>query len=1286
MRKTLLFLFLLAVSISAAFAQTFRIAEGLQPPVGMQSPNAANLGAFGNVTVSQFTGAPNIEVPVYTVQEGSLSVPITLRYNASGFRPDEHPGWVGMGWSLHAGGVITRVVNRMPDEYADPVQPVRSLIPALGFYYTNEILNPTATTWDSRDNLNDIASRLPGSRFLGAYPYPNSNYTTVYPDSEPDEFSFVFPGVSGSFYKDSDGDGTLQGRGTWKVRCDQPVKVEVNSPADPLVTVPFRTGYGASVPNGSVWANYNGQYPKTFIGFTLTTADGTKYVFGHTQGASLPAERTAIEYSIDLFNQTNDYWTANAWYLTKIISLGGDEITFTYQRESGTNPGRFISQLYNYVNDEIQVEQGTSTYDPDWAVTIQQYLQIIDGYFSVVQSCISGQFTNEDDSVMGKLVAPVYLSSISCRLGEVQFNRSLSKELRYIPEIAYKKFYPYGDGGPIGQTKYPFIVAPKNPNSTSAASYTNSIARLQWQKLDDIVIKAQGQLLKTVHLTYSDNPALSNNDALAAKQRLTLLAVNEVGRDGTSKPAHRFSYYNEAQGGLQTVYGVSQGLPNYLMLASDHWGFYNNTAPQTSPTTLSATPNFPDYTNLSTYYPSRQPNENSTVFLRGMLTRVTYPTGGYTDFDYEQHRYGSRVDTMRTFMDPAQTSAQAAGGVRIKKITSATVANPGPGEQVITEYYYVNGYTPGANQLPSSGVLGSQIKYGYRKRAFPVRYDASARQQGYYRTSVFSSQSVLPACGNAQGSHVGYSQVVEKRSDGSYTKYYFTNFSANFDSDTNLNLDSSHFDEPPVASLERSIDGNRVVTYNQFSSRAHERGLLLQSASYSNAGACVQRRRIQYASYANGTSTDYARIIAGRQLNQCGVVYYALQGASYKLFTYAFLPSQETVTTFDAAGNNGVAVNQAYQYKSYLNRTVNVRAAETTTTSTGASQSVRYKYAFELASPPTGATDPVARALSAMTGLYLLNSPVETVTSRNGNITGATVQTYTFPGTSATMVKPYQTWQLEPTQPIADNQYVRAAFTGSGGTASFTLDPNLRLKRTCTGYDSRGNLLGLQSEGASSTAYLWDYAKSLPVAIAKNAAPNQVAYAGFEADVNRQFVGNSYQILDPNNWDYDPRSGQTTHLQGGRGFTGHGFYRLDGGWGLGRNNLPAGDYEVSFWAKGGLANIAVFADQELGRYEGPANTNDQNYRFVRFRVHVNQGNGVNIDAYGRQVDIDDVRLYPVAAQMMSYTHDPLVGTTSTSDAANRPTFFEYDGLQRLKMTRDAEGNIVKHLEYHYKQQ
>lgn len=44
-------------------------------------------------------------------------MPLALNYDASGVRPDEHPGWVGMNFSLSAGGVITRTVNNLPDEF-----------------------------------------------------------------------------------------------------------------------------------------------------------------------------------------------------------------------------------------------------------------------------------------------------------------------------------------------------------------------------------------------------------------------------------------------------------------------------------------------------------------------------------------------------------------------------------------------------------------------------------------------------------------------------------------------------------------------------------------------------------------------------------------------------------------------------------------------------------------------------------------------------------------------------------------------------------------------------------------------------------------------------------------------------------------------------------------------------------------------------------------------------------------------------------------------------------------
>src|ERR1700744_2800335 len=53
------------------------------------SPEAAELGKYGNVPVSLFTGTPAISIPVFELQGKRLSLPVTLTYNASGFKPEE---------------------------------------------------------------------------------------------------------------------------------------------------------------------------------------------------------------------------------------------------------------------------------------------------------------------------------------------------------------------------------------------------------------------------------------------------------------------------------------------------------------------------------------------------------------------------------------------------------------------------------------------------------------------------------------------------------------------------------------------------------------------------------------------------------------------------------------------------------------------------------------------------------------------------------------------------------------------------------------------------------------------------------------------------------------------------------------------------------------------------------------------------------------------------------------------------------------------------------------------
>src|SRR5258705_12034914 len=84
--------------------------------VNISSPNAASLGKYGDVPVSYHTGIPDISIPIYTVRSGSLSLPVNLSYHASGLKVQEQASWVGAGWSLNAGGMITRTVKGAADD------------------------------------------------------------------------------------------------------------------------------------------------------------------------------------------------------------------------------------------------------------------------------------------------------------------------------------------------------------------------------------------------------------------------------------------------------------------------------------------------------------------------------------------------------------------------------------------------------------------------------------------------------------------------------------------------------------------------------------------------------------------------------------------------------------------------------------------------------------------------------------------------------------------------------------------------------------------------------------------------------------------------------------------------------------------------------------------------------------------------------------------------------------------------------------------------------------------
>ncbi|MDE7345749.1 MAG: hypothetical protein K2N48_03295 [Muribaculaceae bacterium] len=148
--------------------------QGIIPP----SPQAAALARYAEYPVSHTTGIPDISIPLYEIRMGELSFPISISYHSSGARPDEIPTCVGLGWTLNAGGAITRTILGGPDiEVSDE---------AIGDY-----------RYYDRNNVDALISQIKTNRGNGHLRELTNPLHTR--DSEADRFCFNAGGHTGVF-------------------------------------------------------------------------------------------------------------------------------------------------------------------------------------------------------------------------------------------------------------------------------------------------------------------------------------------------------------------------------------------------------------------------------------------------------------------------------------------------------------------------------------------------------------------------------------------------------------------------------------------------------------------------------------------------------------------------------------------------------------------------------------------------------------------------------------------------------------------------------------------------------------------------------------------------------------------------------------------------------------------------------------------------------------------------------------------------------------------------------
>ena len=83
--------------------------------IAPKSPDAAALFRYAETPVSLYTGVPNINIPIFTIKEGDIEVPISISYHAGGIKVTDEASSVGLGWSLNTGGRVSHVMAGVND-------------------------------------------------------------------------------------------------------------------------------------------------------------------------------------------------------------------------------------------------------------------------------------------------------------------------------------------------------------------------------------------------------------------------------------------------------------------------------------------------------------------------------------------------------------------------------------------------------------------------------------------------------------------------------------------------------------------------------------------------------------------------------------------------------------------------------------------------------------------------------------------------------------------------------------------------------------------------------------------------------------------------------------------------------------------------------------------------------------------------------------------------------------------------------------------------------------------